>query len=87
MNSDSTKRAFVWLKKDSTLSLHPIKTGMDDETEVEVIAGLDSTDVVVTGYTQQKKSSAAAKPETSPFMPKRPGNSNSRSKQPARPPQ
>ena len=72
----SAKKAFVWIKKDSALLLHSIRTGMDDETEVQVLSGLDSTDVVVTGYTQQKTTAKAAKPQTSPFMPQRPGNRN-----------
>jgi HlyD family secretion protein len=75
-NNDSVKTSFVWLQKDSSLVLQRIKTGMDDETQVQVVSGLDSTDVVVTGYTQVKKAALASKTEKSPFMPQRPGRSN-----------
>ena len=50
---------------------------MDDETQVQVLSGLDSTDEVVTGYTQQKKTAKTAKPETSPFMPATAGKQKS----------
>jgi HlyD family secretion protein len=72
INNDSVKTSFVWLKKDSSLVLRPIKTGMDNETEVQVVSGLDSTDVVVTGYTQMKKSELKkSTTEKSPFLPQR----------------
>jgi HlyD family secretion protein len=70
-NNDSVKTAFVWLKKDSSLVLHSIKTGMDDETEVQVVSGLDSNDVVATGYTEVKKADLKSATEKSPFMPQR----------------
>ena len=79
---DSVKTAFVWLKKDSSLVLQKIKTGMDDEAEVQVISGLGGSDEVITGYTKTTKA-AAAKSQKSPFMPQRPGN---RSKNSSRPP-
>jgi len=45
---------------------------MDNETEVQVVSGLDSTDVVVTGYTQMKKSELKkSTTEKSPFLPQR----------------
>jgi HlyD family secretion protein len=75
-NNDSVKTSFVWLKKDSAIVLQRIKTGMDDETQVQVVSGLDSTDVVVTGYIQVKKAALASKTQKSPFMPQRPGRSN-----------
>lgn len=72
MSNDSVKTSFVWLKKDSSLILRPIKTGMDNETEVQVVSGLDSSDVVVTGYTQVKKSELKkSTTEKSPFLPQR----------------
>jgi HlyD family secretion protein len=63
--------SFVWLKKDSSLVLQRIKTGMDDETQVQVISGLNTNDQVVTGYTQVKKADLTSKTEKSPFMPQR----------------
>jgi HlyD family secretion protein len=78
---DSVKTAFVWLKKDSSLVLQKIKTGMNDETEVQVISGLGDSDEVVAGYTQVKKS-VAAKTQKSPFMPQRPANRSKNSSRP-----
>ena len=40
-NNDSATKAFIWIKKDSSLVVHRITTGMDDETEVQVLSGLD----------------------------------------------
>ena len=77
--SDSAKTGFVWLKKDSSLVLQRIKTGMDDETEVQVISGLNTNDQVVTGYTQVKEEDVKSKTEKSPFMPQRPGRNNKKS--------
>ncbi|HSQ43456.1 MAG TPA: efflux RND transporter periplasmic adaptor subunit [Ginsengibacter sp.] len=72
INADSEKTAFVWLKKDSSLVLHKIKTGMDDETQVQVISGLDVNDEVVTGYIQEKKSELKKNTtKKSPFLPQR----------------
>ena len=42
---------------------------MDDETEVQVVSGLDTTDEVVTGYTEQKKAAKTVQAANSPFMP------------------
>ncbi|KAA9038464.1 efflux RND transporter periplasmic adaptor subunit [Ginsengibacter hankyongi] len=78
INADSAKTAFVWLKKDSSLVLHRIKTGMDDETQVQIISGLDINDEVVTGYIQEKKADLKNNTQKSPFMPQRPGRSNRR---------
>jgi HlyD family secretion protein len=77
--SDSTgkvesKRAFVWVKKDSTLVQTPIRIGLNDNTHVEVLKGLTVNDVVVSsiqvpGAVTVKATGAAG----SPFMPKRGG--------------
>jgi len=79
--NDSVKTAFVWLKKDSSLVLQKIKTGMNDETEVQVISGLNVNDEVATGYTKTTKA-AVAKAQKSPFLPQRRGNANRKSSRP-----
>jgi HlyD family secretion protein len=81
-SDDSVKTAFVWLKKDSSLVLQKIQTGMNDETEVQVISGLNENDLVVTGYTKTTKA-AATKSQKSPFMQQRPGNKSKNSSRPA----
>lgn len=63
--------AGVWvLAKDSTISRKKIKTGMDNDTEIQVISGLTNNDNVITGYKalSKKSSGNAAK---SPFLPQR----------------
>lgn len=68
------KAGYVWVKKDSSLILRPVVTGMNNETERQIISGLSTDDIVVTGYEQLKGKQAAK--TTSPFMPqRRPGGS------------
>jgi HlyD family secretion protein len=72
--------AGVWIiGKDSTISRKKIKTGMDNDTEIQVISGLDKNDNIITGYKLlSKKSSGNA--GKSPFMPqRRGGGSNNKS--------
>lgn len=71
----SGKKGYVWVKKDSSLVLRPVVTGMDNETQRQVLSGLSPEDEVVTGYEAVKGKQAAT--ATSPFMPKRPGGTRS----------
>lgn len=66
-------RGFVWLKKGNDITRQPVITGMDDETQVEILSGLRPADEIVTGYQQLKvtKKSTAK----SPFMPAGRGSS------------
>jgi len=52
-----------------------IKTGMDNDTEIQVISGLNANDNIITGYKvlSKKSSGGAAK---SPFMPQRRSGGN-----------
>jgi HlyD family secretion protein len=64
--------AHVWILKDSTtLVQKKIRTGLNNDTQVQVLEGLTTSDIVVSGVEQVVKgaSSSAAK---SPFMPQRP---------------
>lgn len=66
-----TKTAHVWVKQDTTLVRRRVVTGMDTETEREVLSGLTTDDIVVLGYEVLK---GKEKPKaTSPFMPPRRG--------------
>lgn len=70
------KAGHVWVKQDSTLVRRYVVTGMDNETEREVVSGVTTDDIVVLGYEALKGSE---KPKaTSPFMPRRPGGGGSR---------
>ncbi|TFB29997.1 efflux RND transporter periplasmic adaptor subunit [Pedobacter alluvionis] len=66
--------AYVWVQKSpKELVQKKIKTGINDNTHVEVLSGLAAADVVITGSQRTGKSQAAAQGQSSPFMPKRPG--------------
>ncbi|PIF46796.1 HlyD family secretion protein [Chryseobacterium sp. 52] len=78
--ANKNDEAAVWIiGKDSTISRKKIKTGMDNDTEIQVISGLNTTDNIITGYKvlSKKSSGNAAK---SPFMPQRRGGGGSGSK-------
>jgi HlyD family secretion protein len=65
--------AYVWVQKSTKeLVQKKIKTGINDNTHVEVLSGLATADVVITG-SQRVGKSQAAQGQSSPFMPKRPG--------------
>lgn len=70
--------AAVWvIAKDSTLSRKKIKTGMDNDTEIQVVSGLTKNDNIITGYKLLSKKSSDAQAK-SPFMPQRRGGGNNK---------
>jgi HlyD family secretion protein len=74
--SDETNIAkTVWVKEGD--KIHPVQiiTGMTDETSVEIKSGLKEGQLVVVSADQVKASAAKTEATSSPFMPKRPGNS------------
>jgi HlyD family secretion protein len=74
---EAGKTAIVWVKKDSTLIRRKIKIGLTDDTNVQVLSGLSTDDVVVTGSHQESNSSQASSGSPrSPFMPQRRGGGN-----------
>ncbi|MBX2923881.1 MAG: efflux RND transporter periplasmic adaptor subunit [Chitinophagaceae bacterium] len=76
-------KGLVWVKKDTSIIATPVTMGMNDETEVQVLSGLNENDIVVTGYEQLSKNEAKQKgTASSPFMPKRPAGNNRRSNPP-----
>ena len=66
----------VWVKEGDSIYPVKVKTGMTDETSVEIISGLKEGQVVVVSMDQVKASEAKTETASSPFMPKRPGSSN-----------
>ncbi|OPC06360.1 efflux transporter periplasmic adaptor subunit [Elizabethkingia ursingii] len=69
----TSDEAGVWiLNKDNTIVHKKIKTGMDNDTEIQVISGIEKGDNIITGYKilSKKSSKGAAK---SPFLPQRSG--------------
>ena len=71
--NDAVQQASVWLKKDSSLVRKRITIGLNDQTQVQVLSGLDPNDIVVTGYEVITKSGTKkAVQSKSPFLPQRP---------------
>ncbi|MCX2481771.1 efflux RND transporter periplasmic adaptor subunit [Pedobacter sp. MC2016-15] len=64
--------SFVWLVQGKKLVQKRIKTGLNDNTHVQVLEGLTADDVIASGSEQVAKG-APAGAASSPFMPKRPG--------------
>lgn len=76
--SGKNNNAGVWIiGKDSTISRKKIKTGMDNDTEIQVISGLSTTDNIITGYKVLSKKSSGNSSK-SPFMPQRRGGGNNK---------
>jgi len=65
----------IWVKVGDSIFPVQVKTGMTDETNVEIISGLKEGQVVVVSMEQVKASAAKTEATSSPFMPKRPGSS------------
>ncbi len=77
MESDSgvvVQAAFVWVKKSDSLIERKIKTGLNDETNVQVLYGLSVDDEVVTGVKQATVKKVTANATKSPFLPQRPNS-------------
>ena len=72
-NTVKNPASFVWTLSGDTLMEKLIHTGLNDDTHVEVIDGLDSAEMVITGVSGAagKGPAAASAPPRSPFMPTR----------------
>lgn len=76
--TENKNEAAVWvIAKDSTISRKKIKTGMDNDTEIQVVSGLNKNDNIITGYKVLSKKSSGGQVK-SPFMPQRRGGGNNR---------
>ena len=64
------QKGSVWIKSGDSLIEKEIRTGINDDTHVQVLDGLNENDLVVLGTTAQGKNAAAPVPK-SPFMPTR----------------
>lgn len=71
--------ATVWVLKDKTITRKRIQIGLNDNSNVEVLKGLDTADRVVTGILSATTSNAGSASSTggSPFLPKRSNKSGS----------
>ena len=71
---ETGKSAIVWVKKDSTLTRRKIKIGLTDDTNVQVLSGLSTDDVIVSGSHQESTGDKGSGTPRSPFMPQRRGS-------------
>ena len=81
LQTQDVKNAVVWIKQNDTIIKKHIKIGLNDDTNVQVIQGLNANDVVIDDEQQQGKRINTANTEKSPFIPQRPGNNNQRPNQ------
>ncbi len=65
------KKEAVWVLKGNDIVKRNIITGMNDNINVEVLAGLNPDDAVIDGVITGESEKAAAGPAKSPFMPAR----------------
>ena len=65
--------AFVWVRVGDSLIEKKITTGLNNDTRVQVLSGLDVDDEVVNGEEAAPKGTAASGAVRSPFMPARRG--------------
>jgi HlyD family secretion protein len=64
--------AWVWVRKGDSIIRRVIRTGLTDDTHVQVLSGLTTADEVVLGVrTAEKSASTTAAATKSPFMPTR----------------
>lgn len=71
--------AYVWIKEGARKLLQKkIDIGINDNAHVEVLKGLSTNDVIITGSKDMGKGAEADQAQTSPFMPKRPGAANTK---------
>lgn len=61
--------AFVWVKEGDTLVQKKIRTGINDNTQVQVLEGLSENDEVVTGIPEFSEEAATGS-SRNPFLPK-----------------
>jgi HlyD family secretion protein len=65
-----TEATYVWVVQDRKLIQKEIKTGLNDNTHVQILEGLSAGDVIATGSEMASQDTPGA--ASSPFMPQRP---------------
>lgn len=73
MGTNFKQGSVVWVKKDSTIRPVPVKTGMDDDINVEITDGIKLGDEVLLSMVEIGVSTATPTAGGSPFMPGPPG--------------
>jgi HlyD family secretion protein len=71
-------QAFVWVKVGDSLVEKKVATGLNNDTQVQIISGLDNDDEVIDGAEVATKEEAKSGAVRSPFMPARRGSGGGR---------
>ncbi|TDX00016.1 efflux RND transporter periplasmic adaptor subunit [Dinghuibacter silviterrae] len=77
-NSNKGRRAAIWIRSGDSLVQKVIRTGLNDDTNVEVVSGLSGDETIVVGTQAAGTAPAATTTATSPFMPRRGGSSTTK---------
>jgi len=75
-DAGKNKEASVWILEGKNIMQKKIKTGINNNTHVQVLNGLQPTDSVITNAVQLTAAEAKQQDASSPFMPKRPSNNS-----------
>jgi HlyD family secretion protein len=70
--------AFVWVRQGDSLVEKRVTTGLNNDTQVQILSGLDDDDEVVDGAEVQTAAEAKGGAVRSPFMPARRGGGGNR---------
>ena len=72
-NNQANAKNVVWVKKDSVIQPVQVQTGMDDDINVEIIAGINPGDEVILDMKENGKAKTTTSSGGNPFMPGPPG--------------
>ncbi|MBS1936133.1 MAG: efflux RND transporter periplasmic adaptor subunit, partial [Bacteroidetes bacterium] len=74
-SSDIVKktRGTVWILQGDSIVQKRVITGLNDDTNVEILRGLTANDVVVTAVKTEATKNKSSTTQKSPFMPQRGG--------------
>jgi len=72
-NNNAKMGTMVWVKRDSVIQPQLIKTGLDDDINVEILEGLKPGDEVILVMEEANKPSLPKPGNGNPFMPGPPG--------------
>jgi len=70
--------AFVWVRQGDSLVEKKVTTGLNNDTQVQILSGLDNDDEIVDAAEVQTAAEASSGAVRSPFMPARRGGGGSR---------
>ncbi len=70
-NTNPESMGAVWVETGDSLTEKPVHTGINDDTHVQVLDGLNDYDLVVLGVTNSSTKATPAGAPKSPFMPTR----------------